>query len=288
VWLNTFANGRRALDEGRADEAARIFEGLVAEADDASAAFNLGLAYKLQRRWPESARANLRSIELEPTPEAFWNLGVAATAVRQWATARLAWHGLGVALDPDDPGRGPPRADCGLAAVRLNATGPAGIETVWGDRIDPCRMVLLSVPLPESGHRWRDVVLHDVVPIGKRHHDGRDYSVFDEIERMEPSEHPTHEVIVSAATEADAHALAALFDEAGLAAEDWTESIEFICPACSRSRPHGHDPAGAPTAAWVAERRFGLGGPRRQADALLRRWARGEVGRSHGEPEEVG
>jgi hypothetical protein len=44
AWLSTFGDGRRALDEGRFDEAARFFDGLVAEADDASASFNLGLA----------------------------------------------------------------------------------------------------------------------------------------------------------------------------------------------------------------------------------------------------
>src|SRR5436309_1993158 len=55
--------------------------------------FDLGLFAKRRRDWPECARLNRKSLELETESEdpAAWNLGIAAAAMRDWATARQAW-----------------------------------------------------------------------------------------------------------------------------------------------------------------------------------------------------
>ena len=108
---------------------------------------------------------------------------------------------------------------------------------VWGWRIDVCRMRLHSVPLPESGHRWDDIVLHDVVPRGERTFGGRTYSVFDELERMEPSPHPTHQVQAICPTERDSEELTELFYEAGLGAEDWSAKVQMICADVQSRQP---------------------------------------------------
>jgi hypothetical protein len=282
-----FNDGRRALDEGRLDEASAAFRRyLETDDDDPVAWFNLGLVYKFQRNWAESMRCNRRAAELDPdSAEAHWNMGVAATALRDWESARWAWHGL--KFDIDD-GPGPPSMPSGPAPVRLNATDDGGGEVVWGDRIDPCRMRLGSVPLPDSGHRWGDVVLHDVVPRGERIAFGRTFSVFDELERMEPSEQPTLQSTVTTPTEADIEELGVLVTEAGFGAEDWTGSLRWMCAKCSLSSPHDHDATKGEHPIWLVERTFGLAGSADAIAPLMSQWAEGGAGRAFTPPVEVG
>lgn len=268
-----FEEGRRALREDEPDRAIEAFEQVTAvDASDTNAWFNLGLAYKLKRDWPNSVRSNRRAAEVDPTnQEAFWNLGVAATAVEDWKTARWAWRGIGI--DPGS-GAGPPELQLGPSPIRLLSG-----EVVWGDRIDPCRARIANVPLPESGHRWGDVVLHDVVPRGERQAWGKAWGVFDELIRMEPGPFVTLESEITAPTEQDSIQLKEAVAERGLAAEDWTASVRWICKTCSLGTPHEHtgndlEPLCLP------RRRYGFAGPESGVVALLEAWAAKVAGRA--------
>ena len=278
-----YRRGEALLSEELLDEAAGLFEQCVGLTPGFwEAWYDLGLIAKWQKRWDDSLRFNRRAFELQPDDEAVcWNMGIAATAVRDWEAARAAWRGAGIAL-PE--GAGPISGRFGMAPVRLNPD--SGAEVVWCDRVDPVRGIILSVPLPESGHRWGDCVLHDGEPKGERIADGRAYPVFDELERWEASAVPTLQVEVVARTPDDADALVDLFDERGLAAEDWTHSVRRLCRACSEGSAHTqHDPA---PSAWVPERDFGLAASLAEAEELLARWADAGAGRRYGRPELVG
>lgn len=265
-----FEAAREALGDGRLEEARAGFERAIELGwETTNAWFDLGLVHKFRRAWAESVRCNRRALELDASnEEAAWNLGVAATALRDWDVARSAWQRLGLDVGAD----GPPAADYGIGPVRLNATPDGEGEVVWGHRIDPCRMRLASVPLPESGHRWGDVVLHDVVPRGERRVGDRAFPVFDEIARMDPSPHVTHRAWVTATTESDLDALREAAEVAGLGVEDWTASIRFVCVRCSLSSPHAHDASGAPVE-LVGRRELGMAGDRRTIEEVLERWA---------------
>src|SRR5690606_13050084 len=123
----------------------------------------------------------------------------------------------------------------GGAAVRLSPEGEA--EVVWGRRIDPARIEVQSIPLPSSGRRWGEVVLHDGVPRGERTTVAGGltggtpsvFPVFDEIELWAPSSVPTWVVLIEAATPADRDALERLAADAGYAAEDWSASVRLLC-----------------------------------------------------------
>jgi hypothetical protein len=249
--------------------------------DDPATWFNLGLVEKLSRNWEESRDCNRTAATLDPTfVEAHWNLGVAATALRDWTTARSAWQALGVDMGES----GEPTADFGLTPVRLNATPDGGGEVAWGRRIDPCRARLESVPLPESEHRFGDVVLHDVVPRGQRAYGSETRSVFDELIRMDPSDLPTHVVEVVAPTESDVNDLVTSFVEQDLGAEDWS-SVQFVCAQCSLADAHRHEAGAAPV--WKPNRRIGLGAGHDRVTRLVESWVSGGIGRSASPPEQV-
>jgi hypothetical protein len=192
------------------------------------------------------------------------------------------------------------RLPLGSAAVRLSPEGEA--EVVWGRRLDPARIEVLSIPLPSSGRRWGEVVLHDGVPHGERATSqsagSAVYPVFDEIELWAPSPVPTWLVLLEADTAADRDALERLAAEAGYAAEDWSSSVRLLCRTCSESRmptddgtgsgatrdPHDQGEPGHPGhlshlshhsdggTHWSPERECGIAAPAALVRGLLDSW----------------
>jgi hypothetical protein len=254
--------------------------------------YNLALLHKFRHDWEQARTTGLRAVALldrAPGAPDWWNVGIAATALQDWPLARRAWQAYG--LRPDAEGTGPVTMELGSSAVRLSPEGEA--EVVWGRRIDPARIEVLSIPLPSSGRRWGEVVLHDGVPHGERRTtEGVTYPVFDEIELWAPSPVPTWLVLLDAATESDRDALEKLAADAGYAAEDWSSSVRLLCRTCSESRmptddgsdasrdPHdqgepghpGHLSHRTPGALWAPERECGIAAPAGLVRGLLDGW----------------
>lgn len=200
--------------------------------------YNVGLIYKYQSAWRESFRFNKRAHELAPDDEATaWNLAIAATALRDWTTARAIWSSLGMKITPGDA---PPEEDFGLTPVRLNPEGNA--EVVWARRVDPVRARLVNIPFADSGFRYEDLVLHDGAPVGYRTRNGRECPVFNVLELFQASSINTYEADIIAPSQADVDALEAICDQTGITIEDWSQSTRILCKACSEGRPHeSHD-----------------------------------------------
>lgn len=265
-----------AMERGDLHEAVRGFSALVALAPERPGYhYMLGLAHKYLREWPASLRHNLRAIELDDAPNegARWNAGIAATALGDWAEARRQWTACGIAVPEGD---GPIDGDFGVAVVRLHPW--SGGETLWMRRIDPVRARLLNVPLPESGHCFGDIVLHDGAATGTRRSGERDVPVFNALERLQPSDFQTFVAFVRCDDQA---ALDDLLDASapGLGyLEDWTTGMVNYCMRCSYGTPHSHADASDP-AEWDPDHTIGIAAQsRRTVDTLLNAWtARGEA-----------
>jgi tetratricopeptide (TPR) repeat protein len=129
---------------------------LVLDPNRPTTLYNMGLIFKYQGKWQESFSHNREAADLYPNDEAInWNLGIAATALRDWRTARDVWKRLGMEIESGDT---PIESNFGVTPVRLNP-GDGG-EVVWSRRIDPVRARITSVPYGGSGYRRGDVVLH--------------------------------------------------------------------------------------------------------------------------------
>ncbi|MGK5529067.1 tetratricopeptide repeat protein [Streptomyces sp. URMC 129] len=290
------------IDDGRYDDA----DALLTRAADlepwlSESWFNLALLHKFRHDWELARSAGLRAVALlekDANAPDWWNVGIAATALQDWPLARRAWQAYGLPV-PGAPSvtDEPLGMELGGAAVRLSPEGEA--EVVWGRRLDPARIEVQNIPLPSSGRRWGEVVLHDGVPRGERTTTSGGvasvYPVFDEIELWAPSAVPTWVVLIEAATEADRDALERLAADAGYAAEDWSSSVRLLCRACSESRmpseegdgmalhdPHDHSAPGAPgplghtgagaSGLWSPERECGLAAPGSLVRGLLDGW----------------
>lgn len=196
--------------------------------------YNLGLVHKYRREWKLSSDCNLKATELDPADEAaWWNLGIASTALGDWARARRAWLMVGVSV-PD--GEGPITMNLGLTPIRLDPGGRG--EVVWCDRIDPARAIIRNIPFIESRRNFGDELLHDGAPNGFRLYDGREVPVFDALDCLVPSEFSTFILDMPGSLPSERAALSDTAFELGGAAEDWSESVRFICRRCSEGRPH--------------------------------------------------
>jgi hypothetical protein len=267
-----------SFNAGQLEQAAQHFATLLTHAPDARHYHYMqGLVHKYRLDWSVSLRHNLRALALagEPDEAAHWNAGIAATAVGDWAQARAQWAACGIGV-PE--GNGPIETDFGVVSIRLNPWSDG--ETLFARRIDPVRARLLNVPLPESGHRYGDVVLHDGAATGRRAFHDRTVPVFNALARLQPSPLRTFTVFAHCPTPEDRDALRDVpaGDEIALV-EDWTETLVNYCLRCSygaAAHPH-HD---ASTDPWKSDRDFGVAATQRSSlDVWLRHWQAGAAGR---------
>ncbi len=274
----------RAVHDGDLDAEMAALHRLTSEHPEfAWPWFDLGTRYKWLRQWPESVNANLEALARTPDPTGTaeaWNLGIAATALGEWALARQAWDAFGVDL-PD--GDGPILEDLGPAAIGLNPTPRFhepqllldGIryadEVVLARRLSPATARIEAVPVPESGHRFGDVILYDGEPVGRATYAGDEVLVFNEIMLLEPSAYPTLGVIVPNVGADGLRELIELVVAAGFGAEVWTTKIE----------------SGAADLATAELVTVGLGAPLDRATRLLAQWAVGGDDRDFGQLEQL-
>lgn len=258
--------GRACADAGDTVAAERAYRGAISAAPTWSVPhYNLGLQFKYQGRWEDSFELNQRASRLAPDDQgAWWNLGIAATALGRWPEARRAWEHCGI---KDPGGADPPDYKFGRTALRLDPDGDG--EVVWGPRLDPARARLTNIPLPSSRFRWGDIVLHDGAIEGHRIFNDVKYGVFNVLQRLVPSLMPTFIVELASVDDAAVLALAEIADDMGGAAENWGTSTRILCRQCSFGAPHLHDEV--PTT--PAHPHCGLVAPSRAvARLILDRW----------------
>lgn len=229
--------GHEASDRGETMAAEHAYRAAIAADPEWSVPYyNLGLLYKYQSRWAESAAMNARAAALSPEDQAsWWNLGIATTALGRWREARRAWRACGVEVDDGDE---PPVFKWGQTPIRLDADGLG--EVVWARRLDPARARIVSVPLPTAAHRWGDIVLNDGAPDGERVVDGHTYHVFNALAVLEESRFETFVVELASVPDGAIAVLAAIAEEQGGAAEHWGEATRILCHECSHGVVHDH------------------------------------------------
>ena len=220
---------------GKSEEAIQAYNRAI-EIDPQWAAsyFNLGLLYKHRGEWKLSLDLNLKSATLDVTDQAsWWNMGIAATALKDWRMARVAWAGFGIKLPAADV-NSEIRLPIGQTPVRLRENR----EVVWGNRIDPARIVIESIPTKASKRRFRDIVLNDGAPNGFRKVQGRDVPVFDELALFQSSEYNTYAIWVQLENIKKLELLEKICDKNDLGFENWTTMLRQICRQCSEGTPH--------------------------------------------------
>jgi tetratricopeptide (TPR) repeat protein len=261
-----------ALDSGQLLEAKHLYARLVELRPEGDAFhYRLGLVHKYLRDWPAALALNLRALALagEHDEGASWNAGIAATALGDWAQARRQWLACGIDLDP---GEGPVEENFGPIGLRLNPWSSS--ETVFATRIDPARARISNVPLPASGHRFGDIVLHDGSQVGERAFYDHKVPVFNELQRLQASPFPTFTAFVVCENPEDLEALPGFAVEGVAMAEDWTRGLRHKCLRCDYGIPHQHRRhAAGQDDEWNLDRTLGVAAHRvENVRELLEAW----------------
>ncbi len=222
--------GRKLADKGWFAEAEEAYRAAADAAPEWSVPwYNLALMHKYRGNWEASLESNQRAVELSPSDgDSWWNLGIAATALGRWDVARLAWQNCDISVSAGD---GPIEMDLGHVPIRLTVNTEG--EVVWSRRIDPARAVLVNVPLPASGHRWGDLVLHDGAANGYRMLQGQKVPVFDELAILQPSGFVTFVAELKAEPNT-LETLSSIAEDLGGAAEDWSTSTRLALQGVQR------------------------------------------------------
>lgn len=236
--------------------------------------FNQGLMAKFAHRWHDSFRFTLRATELDPNNKpAWWNLGIAATALGDWTVARSAWAQYGVSVPP---GEGPLEMNLGGIPIRVDPNRAP--EVVWCQRLDPARARIVSVPFPESRRACGDVLLTDGEPRGYRELAGKQVPVFNELELLTPSKLSTFAATLSVPDEEAMRSLLSIAEMREVPVEDWS-TVDILCGACSEgSHPHAPGPS---ESEWRSKRTIGLAAMNADTvHSLLADWGNGGPSRA--------
>jgi hypothetical protein len=270
-----FSAANAKSDAGDEQAALALYlESLALHRKQPSAFYNVGLIYKYRRDWKESLRFNQLAAELRPDDEATnWNIGIAATALREWRVAREAWKRVGLTVDEGDA---PIVGKFGYTPVRLNGFDgtDASPEVVWAARLSPVTARVENIPTPLTRFRFGDVVLHDGAATGTRlYAPGDERPVFNVFELFEPSDYITFDAHLIAPDAEAIKRLEAACEAAGVEMEDWTKNMRVLCKACSEGRAHEQHDHSLKNDGWQVERRVGFASKdEAKVGAVLEQW----------------
>jgi hypothetical protein len=158
-------------------------------------------------------------------------------------------------------------------------------DVVWGERVEPDRAVLRSIPSPSAGFRWLDEIVVVPEPVTEVELSGVFYPVFAAHGRIEGSGIPTLIATVACTDREDSARLTGLMQERGWRAEDWTEEVRIVCPSCidgAAGPAHRHEARGRLEARTIA-----VAGRPPEIERVLRRWEGERPGRRRLTTDEI-
>lgn len=183
----------------------------------------LGRLYRQRSEWKPTLHYSQRAVELDPNgaTDSWHDLALAATALKRWRTARLAWNKLGYSFRLEDRAL---NLDMGIVALQLlHPTGQR--EIVWARAVDPARAVLDSVPHPGGEFRYGDLVLHDREPCGYRSVRGGTVVVYEVREILRRGRADTFGALLHTANRRHLETLDRLCLDAEVGFDNWSGAI---------------------------------------------------------------
>ncbi len=174
----------------------------------------LGDIYKYRQEWKAALHYNKKSVALDASDRnAWWNIGIAATALKKTRLARSIWAKFGLSEAEKLPN---------LKSVRI-AFGKQ-FDIIWVRPLDPARGVISSIPSPATGRCWRDTILLDGVVAGYNVVNGKKYPVFEALGLYKRSRYHTFSCKVYLENADDLKNLERLCLESGLGFENWSNA----------------------------------------------------------------
>lgn len=192
--------------------AIKLYKRIAREARHWAAPYiRLGEIYKYRQEWKPALYYNKKAVSLDAGNQwAWWNVGIAATALKKGRLARNVWAKFGQSTD--EPSLGP-------VSVRLFCQGQ--FEIIWASRLGPARALIRNIPHPRSERRYGDIVLFDHAIQGYHTSDTYRLPVFDELGLLKRSHYKTFSCVLQSPESRDIRTLRQLCREENLGFEVW-------------------------------------------------------------------
>jgi tetratricopeptide (TPR) repeat protein len=173
----------------------------------------LAAIYKARGEWKPLMHYAKNAVSLNATePQLWWDLGIAAAALGKDRLARSVWNKFA-------PGETPKNK---LISLQLRHSGL--FELIWARPIDPVRAQITSIPHPDSGRRFMDIVFHDREILGYNVARKRRYPVYAELGLHRTALFQTWSCWLEAPEAKDLQTLEDLCRENGLGFEIWSSA----------------------------------------------------------------
>lgn len=212
-----FEEAKRYQQLGDVYHAVKLFKRIVKLSPEWVAPYlELGRIYQSRREWKPAFHYFKKTVAFVPDQrEAWWSLGIAATALKKDRIARSVWAKFGV--------QELPRTGEGL---RLSYNG--SFEILWMLAQDPAKGHILSIPHPDSGFRYRDVVLYERKAVGYHVVEQRRIPVYQELGVFKRSPYQTFSCLLHHPNPEQIKQLERLCLEAKLGFEVWSNAARSM------------------------------------------------------------
>ncbi|MEL6275103.1 MAG: tetratricopeptide repeat protein [Bacteroidota bacterium] len=218
-YLAVFETARRYDEMGDPYHAVKLYKKVIRLAPDFPDAYcALGRLYRKRKEWKPAFHYWKKAIGLDAdNREGWWQLGLAAVALKKMNVARSVWNKFGYGkMDVSAP-------------FGLHLTHEDGYEILWMQALDPGRCRILSIPHPVSGLRYRQTMLYDRRAMkGTNVVSRRRVPIFQAVDSLKNSPYQTYSCLLHTGAESDVQQLERLAFEAGLGFEVWSNASRAI------------------------------------------------------------
>ena len=232
-----FEEALRYDHQGDTYNAVKLYKKLTKLAPQWSPPYQrLAAIYKNRREWKPALHYIKRSLAINPTDKpGWWDLGIAATALRKWRIARNVWGKFGKT----------PQAGWAPGPVSIRCSYNDRYEIMWTNALDPARAAIQNIPHPDSERRFRDVILYDRVVNGYQVIRNRRFPVYDELGLYKRSPYHTYSCRLETSNNDDVELLGRLCQDADLGFEIWSNAVRQYSAGGKQRVPeyYGPDPS---------------------------------------------
>lgn len=200
--------------------AIKLYKKIIRQYPDWPAPYErLSNIYKLRAEWKPTLHFSKKALALDSgLADTWWNLGIAATALRKKGIAKSVWSKFGIEQISPHP-------------ICIQLRYGRQYEILWIRPIDPARGTIISVPQPIADRRFGDIVLHDREVAGYNIIRQRRIPVYDELDIYKRSAFRTFSCVLHCWEEEYIQSLEKLCADAGLGFEVWSNSVQQLVPS---------------------------------------------------------
>lgn len=205
-------------DQGDPYNAVKLYKKAIKLASDWAPAYaRLGQLYKSRWEWKPALHYNKKTVALAPSNrEAWWNMGIAATALKKPRIAKRVWKKFGLH-----------DKKWNLSCLRIKYEQQ--FEILFMQPVSPASATILNIPHPRSDRRYQDIILYDRRRLtGYTISNKKRVPVFDELGLLKRSTFFTYSCLLPEANESDTQKLADLCLDYGLGFEVWSNSSRAL------------------------------------------------------------